>query len=77
MDELWGCFKHIGMSWDMIMKLPIQDRRNLIYKHNIEQEETNKENNNERGDSTTRYYEGESINTFARMEQSNMRKGGL
>jgi hypothetical protein len=77
MDELWGCFKHVGMSWDMIMKLPIQDRRNLIYKHNIEQEETNKENNNEHGDSTTRYYEGESINTFARMEQSNMRKGGL
>jgi hypothetical protein len=77
MDELWGCFKHVGMSWDMIMKLPIQDRRNLIYKHNIEQEENNKENGNNQSGGSTRYYEGESINTFARMEQSNMRKGGL
>ena len=39
MDEVWGCFKHVGMSWDMIMKLPIQDRRALIQKHNREQEE--------------------------------------
>jgi hypothetical protein len=76
MNELWGCFKHVGMSWDMIMKLPIQDRRNLIYKHNMEQEENNKDNY-KNGDGSTRHYEGESINTFARLEQSNMKKGGL
>jgi hypothetical protein len=75
MDELWGCFKHVGMSWDMVMKLPIQDRRALIYKHNLEQEELNKEHDSG-GDSRSRYYEGESINTFARMEQSNKRRGG-
>ena len=76
MDEIWGCFKHVGMTWDMIMKLPIQDRRALINKHNYEQDELNKEFSGE-GDSNTRYYEGDSINTFARMEQSNMKKGGL
>jgi hypothetical protein len=75
MDELWGCFKHVGMSWDMIMKLPIQDRRTLIQKHNREQEAIN---NEIEGNNTpnNRTYEGEMINTFAKMEQSNMRKGG-
>lgn len=75
MDELWGCFKHVGMSWDMIMKLPIQDRRALINKHNYEQDELNKEYTGE-NNLNNRYYEGDSINTFARMEQSNMKKGG-
>lgn len=75
MNELWGCFKHVGMTWDMIMRLPIQDRRALIYKHNIEQEELNKEfEGSDNGD--TRYYEGEAINSFAKIEQSNMRMGG-
>lgn len=75
MDEIWGCFKHVGMSWDMIMKLPIQDRRALIQKHNREQEAINNEieGNNSPNNRT---YEGEMINTFAKMEQSNMRKGG-
>ena len=56
------------MSWDMIMKLPIQDRRALINKHNYEQDELNKEYSGE-NNSSIRRYEGESINTFARMEQ--------
>jgi hypothetical protein len=75
MDEIWGCFKHVGMSWDMIMKLPIQDRRALIQKHNREQEAINNEieGNNSPNNRT---YEGEMINTFAKMEQSNKRKGG-
>ena len=76
MDEIWGCFKHVGMSWDMIMKLPIQDRRTLIHKHNLEQEQLNSEYEKSENGGNSRYYEGESINTFARMDQSNMRKGG-
>lgn len=72
---MWGCFKHVGMSWDMIMKLPIQDRRALIHKHNFEQDELNKEYTGE-NNPNNRYYEGDSINTFAKMEQSNMKKGG-
>ena len=63
------------MSWDMIMKLPIQDRRALIQKHNREQESINSEMESH-SSSNSRTYEGESINTFARMEQSNMRRGG-
>ena len=75
MDEVWGCFKHVGMSWDMIMKLPIQDRRTLIQKHNREQEAINNEIEGNNSPSN-RTYEGEMRNTFAKMEQSNMRKGG-
>jgi hypothetical protein len=73
LDEIWGCFKHVGMPWDMIMKLPIQDRRAMIHKHNMEQDAVNKEYNNTNGN--TRTYEGESINTFAQMEQSNLKRG--
>ena len=70
LDEEWGCFKHVGMSWDMIMRLPIQDRRALIRKHNLEQDEIKKEyekSNNE----NVRTFEGESINTFAKLDQTN------
>ena len=75
MDEIWGCFKHVGMSWDMIMKLPIQDRRQLIQKHNKEQEEISREFREIRGDANNRHHEGDSINAFARLEQSNQKRG--
>jgi hypothetical protein len=74
MDEIWGCFKHVGMSWDMIMKMPIQDRRALIQRHNREQEELENKFNGASG-GNDRTYEGEMLNTFARMEQSNQRGG--
>jgi hypothetical protein len=73
-DEIWGCFKHIGMSWDMIMSLPIQERRAFIHKHNMEADAIEREiNKGETGGIRT--YEGESINTFAQLEQSNKRGG--
>lgn len=58
----------------MIMRLPIQDRRSLIHKHNIEQEEISKEMEGEGSNSNIRTYEGESINAFAQLEQLNNRK---
>lgn len=56
------------------MKMPIQDRRALIRKHNIEQEELNRELEGG-SNGNIRTFEGESINTYAKLEQSN-RKGG-
>ena len=61
------------MPWNMIMSLPIQDRRAMINKHNMEQEMINKEY--ERGDSNVRTYQGESLNTFAKLEQNNSKRG--
>ena len=60
------------MSYDMIMKLPIQDRRALIQKHNIEQDAIAREFDKTSG--IVRTYEGESLNTFARMEQNDMKR---
>ena len=39
MDEKWGCIKHIGMSYDMYMRMPIDERREFIHRHNMEQME--------------------------------------
>jgi len=55
------------------MKLPIQDRRALIHKHNMEQDAINNEIEG-KNNSNIRTYEGESINTFARMEQNDIKR---
>ena len=62
------------MSWDMIMSMPIMERRAMIHRHNVEQDIINKNLDAETG-GPTMSYDGEAINRFARMEQSN-RKGG-
>lgn len=46
-DELYGCFKYIGIPFDILNKMPIRDRKFYIAKHNgIVDEEKKKENNN-------------------------------
>ena len=70
-DEKWGCFKHIGMDYNMYMSLPIQERRAFIHKHNQEQEALEQRYERSTKNSENRTYEGESINTFAKLEQSN------
>lgn len=61
------------MPWNMIMSLPIQDRRAMINKHNMEQDAINKEFEAS-SQGNTRTYEGESLNTFARMEQNDLKR---
>ena len=41
-DEIYGCIKHVGMSYDMVMRLPIQERRSMIRKHNMEQDQSSR-----------------------------------
>lgn len=62
------------MSWDMIMSMPIQDRRAMIHRHNVEQDTINKRIEAETG-GPTMSYDGEAINRFARIEQTNRRGG--
>ena len=50
------------------MKLPVHDRRYFIQRHNAEQEELRAEQ--ERGDGTN-FYDGDSINKYAALEQEN------
>lgn len=56
---------------ETVMKLPIQDRRYFIHKHNEEQEGIRA--SYERG-SSTKVYDGEAINEFARLEQENINR---
>ena len=44
-DELYGCFKYIGIPFDILNKMPVRDRKFYIAKHNgIVEDEKNKEN---------------------------------
>jgi len=67
---MWGCFKHVGMSWDMIQRLPMQERRALIRKHNLESEQIEREIQQSQGDSSNVHLEGAAINEFARRSQN-------
>ena len=61
----------------MIMKLPIMERKAIIRKHNIEQENINEEiEGRGKANKNTRTYEGESINAFAELEQKRRMSNG-
>ena len=65
------------LPMETVMKLPIQDRRYYIQRHNEEQEGIRAERERSKnGMSIT--HTGEDINTFAKMEQSNLKniRGG-
>lgn len=63
-DELYGCFKYIGIPFDILNKMPVRDRKFYIAKHNgIVEDEKNKENNNNSKIS------GEMINKFTDYNQ--------
>lgn len=33
-EEIWGCFKYVGIPMDILMTMPIADRRFYIMMHN-------------------------------------------
>jgi hypothetical protein len=41
-EELWGCFKYMGIPMDTLMNMPVSDRKFYIMMHN------NKNNKNDR-----------------------------
>lgn len=64
-DELFACFKHIGIPFDILEKMPVRDRKFYIAKHNGIIENENKK---ERGNTV----DGEMINKFTDMSQLNI-----
>ena len=38
-DEIWGCFKYMGIAIDTIYDMPVIDRKYYIKKHNAEESE--------------------------------------
>ena len=67
-DELWGCYKYIGIPFETLYNMPIQDRKYYIQRHNAE----SKEQQEQYEASTNGHvmtHGGEAINSFAAMEQ--------
>lgn len=72
-DEIYGCFKYIGIPIETVYNMPIQDRKYFILKHNAEQEESaNEQQRLEKGGGMRNNGD---LNSYARLEQSNRRNG--
>lgn len=69
-DEIWGCTHYMGIPLETVMRLPIQDRRYYIQKHNAEQAALKTRYEKQSGYHS---YDGETINQFARNEQENIK----
>lgn len=60
LDEIYGCFKYIGIPIDTVMNMPVQNRKYFISKHNHDCEELDKKYNNDNsinvsGEATAEY----------------------
>lgn len=57
-DELYGCFKYIGIPYDTLYRMPVRNRKYIIAKHNnqIESEKQQQSGNKHiTGDLINRY----------------------
>lgn len=66
-EEIFGCFKHIGIPIETVYNMPIQDRRFFILKHNQEQENLKSEHEKS---SKSGMSSNADLNAFARNQQS-------
>lgn len=68
-DEIFGCVNYLKIPFDTIMSMPVFVRKYWIMRHNEKQEEIKKSNENPNGKSGS--IEGNALNAYAEMEQSN------
>lgn len=74
-DEIWGCTHYMKLPMETVMRMPVQDRRYFIQKHNEEQKGIRDSYEKKEGYSLS---DGETINEFAKREQQfqkNLRGG--
>lgn len=67
-EELWGCYKYIGISLETLYNMPIQERKFFIHKHNMENKQQEGYSESANGE-IQHEYSGESLNAFAKTEQ--------
>lgn len=72
LDEIYGCFKYIGIPIDTVMNMPVQTRKYFISRHNKDCEEMNKQANG--GNSST--FTGEATADYTQMSMSDYRRLG-
>ena len=69
-EELFGCFKHIKIPFDELLKMPVRDRKFYILKHNEAETEAREEyESRQKGGST----KTEAIDAFTDIDQSNLK----
>ena len=69
-EELFGCFKHIKIPFDELLKMPVRDRKFFILKHNeAAQEEKEEYESRQKGGST----KTEAIDAFTDIDQQNLK----
>jgi hypothetical protein len=62
LDEIYGCFKYIGIPIETVMNMPVQNRKYFISRHNKDCDEMNNKHSNDKsstftGEATTKYSE--------------------
>lgn len=65
-EEIWGCYKYVGIPLETIYNMPIQERKYFIQKHNLDVKRENEamEGNSGSGE-MTREFSGEALNAIA------------
>lgn len=48
-EEIWGCFKYIGIPMETLMNMPISDRKFYIMMHNRTENHSSSDNNDDKG----------------------------
>lgn len=70
-EEIWGCVKVIGIPYDTVMSMPVQNRKILIQKHNME----GKMNEIKGPNGNSISIGGESLNAYAEKEMKKIENG--
>ena len=69
-EEIWGCYKYVGIPLETIYNMPIQERKFFIMKHNIDaKREQEAMNSAESGGGGMQNFDGEAINALASQMQ--------
>lgn len=66
-EELYGCFKYMGIPFDVLDRMPTRDRKYYIARHNMLTEEENNKTMGKKGLDNS-----EAINDYAFLEQQNI-----
>lgn len=71
LDEIYGCFKYIGIPIDTIMNMPVQNRKYFISRHNHDTDELNRKySNNNNSINIT----GEGTSQYTRMSMNDYKR---
>ena len=70
MDELYGCFKYIGIPYDTLMNMPIQNRKYFISRHNKDCEELDRKHKGSNSMTLT----GEATKEFTEMSMADYKR---